>query len=1826
MNREGRYGSLIVTNKPMNRIGRYEPISEQTIKVTSPVTQPSLSVGQPYVNSKIVSPVNNQRVSVAPPVTQPNMRVVQPAESPGVRVAEPKYDTTPSKFNPNLYSDQGLVDEVNRRRGAVSVNAPRVPDLGGFSQQAQGPADIISDKDFLNKTDNGLVVVRGKKYPSGVLGNIMVGMASVDKNIPMKLLTAGGLFYSAVNTAITEPLLKFWGKDEVGGFKSSDITNSPREELKDNKYYKIGRDLAENKGDITIDELARALEASGSEVRKLAQPSVRVAGPQSQPNVRVAEPQQTPGLRVIGAEPTPEKISGIGGFIDSFANWDSKDLPYYGSGKEAVENIGVAVAFDKFKKGTATAEDKAKLDAYYKYQESEAKKRENVGYNAGEIIKGSARFMAELLPAVLTEIFTAGLAPTGDAMILNAAAKYGAKKTLQKMMKDSAYKATVTGALKNTVKREGILLTKQFALTAPTNITLGTASKMIGQIDMATGQVIDEGQPIGEALVNATSAHTVELLTERGGGVTGKILGKLTAPAKKVVVKTAIWQALRKRFPKAAESQLVTVLNKAGWNGVVGEWFEERDADVLNQALFAAGLGDQEFQGLTMEQIVSEIIAFSIMGGGHSVVTNVGGKLFKGDKDTGGQYQTLYHVTTPQAAAEINKTGVPKIEGDKAFYAWRTREDAERWAEISGENVEIVEVQAKPWNIKNAKERKSVTAQNNAGQPLYDVVYSESDFKPKDITVESEDIMFRGEGEAVRGIPAGLENVGVEGGQHKATVNVLGDDVVYFSRDKKVAGKYGDITEADVNLKNPLVLDNSKGYDGDIALFKLMQEQGVKSPLDINIQNEGAVAVKQATNDLKAAIEKAGYDGVEVVVKKGEDSQLNQLFEDDQTIVFDKSVIKEAQSKTVESEDKSSNKTGPGHRKFERWLQNLLTSKTILPEDAVIMRALVEDFNDQLLYDTKFFRVRADALSKGGSYKFSYDRLNLLEFLGLQGASSQQIRQGVIAWKKDRMQQNFPDSLIEYGTGELGLRTGLTNEGIASWVFAHEFSHLGYYMVLNEAERQIVIDEYNKLTKQERESLFSHVGESKRVKHYTGSPVEFFAQSGADYMIENKVPTAKMEPLLNKIAKKFYEGIRKLVNRGENDSVNRLRPLFEKILVGDRSTPLSEFAKKESLSHKAALREIMEVAPKTKKQQQLFKGSKPDPETQSLFESEPPRKGDSPMDAAQGIVDSLPPDIASTIEPLEKVLEGDIRTPLNVKIRWIDYMRTPWKVFDRMGIRPAYQKLLKGFEAYTKELPKNIDKITAWSKRVPEESNERIFRFLDGEGIELNPQEAQVASEIRAWLAEWADRLGMEPDARISEYITHIFPFSSSGEIPEEIALIINKKIPGSVYNPFLLQRKGAEGYLKNTWKALDAYTKRATRKVHMDPALEEIKAASAKFTDVSQKNYLERYMGGVNMRPTDIDTSIDNHIKEKAGYLFGGRPTARITRAIRMMISRAKIGGSATSFAKNITQGVNTFSELGTKYTVRGYADLSKFGAKELQENGVLIAPFIEDRTYSAIKKAAERFDKVLFLNMNASELVNRGAAYYGAKAKYLDGKISRKEFRAAFGENMPEGGYVPTKEDAITYGKFVSAKTQFLFGSLDTPVALNSDIMKMLFQFQTFGLKQAEFVGTLYNDKEFAKLFRYMLSSMLLFQYIGQMFGMKWDDSFKTLRWGMPPAFQFALDLYRSGILGEDKYGNKLDAEKRTKLLGKSLFTNMFPAGAQIARGVEGIGAVNEGASRKDSGELEYRIDQTPMNYLRAGLWGKRNLSESKEYYDKLDKKKKEKSNSSGSRAGRY
>lgn len=547
------------------------------------------------------------------------------------------------------------------------------------------------------------------------------------------------------------------------------------------------------------------------------------------------------------------------------------------------------------------------------------------------------------------------------------------------------------------------------------------------------------------------------------------------------------------------------------------------------------------------------------------------------------------------------------------------------------------------------------------------------------------------------------------------------------------------------------------------------------------------------------------------------------------------------------------------------------------------------------------------------------------------------------------------------------------------------------------------------------------------------------------------------------------------------------------------------------------------------------------------------------------------------------------QTPVNKKINILDYFRTPEAVLKKIGLGNDVKYLRTQYEAYLKELPQDIKVISEWAKEVPKESNARIFRYLDGQAVDLNPVEKKVASEIKTYLSEWADRLNLPEDKRIANYITHIFDEQIiKKEFDEDLAKIIADKVPSSVYDPFLQKRLGTLGYREDTWAALDAYTKRAVRKFYMDPALEKI-AEKAGSLEESQWRYVKSYLDRVNMRPTDIDNLIDNTIKSipSIGYKFGQRPVTYLSQKVRQLVYRSTLGLNIGSAVRNLTQGVNTYAELGERWTLKGYTDLIKNGASELNDVGVLTEPFIQDRTLSTAKQTLQKIDKGLFAFFDTAEKINRGAAYYGAKAKAL-----------AEGKTLTE---------AVEYGKEIVRKTQFAFGSIDTPVALQSDIMKSFFQLKNFTIKQLEFLGGKVARKEFAGLVRYTIGSIAMLETIGKLFGMKATDIIPfSLNPLSSPIPQAIVGTGSDLLTGKDEYGNKLSPSQDINRLGGRLLP-FVPVGSQAKKTIQGLSAVSQGKDITSNGRTKYKIPQTPTNYIRAALFGKNNLPAAQSYFNR-------------------
>lgn len=574
----------------------------------------------------------------------------------------------------------------------------------------------------------------------------------------------------------------------------------------------------------------------------------------------------------------------------------------------------------------------------------------------------------------------------------------------------------------------------------------------------------------------------------------------------------------------------------------------------------------------------------------------------------------------------------------------------------------------------------------------------------------------------------------------------------------------------------------------------------------------------------------------------------------------------------------------------------------------------------------------------------------------------------------------------------------------------------------------------------------------------------------------------------------------------------------------------------------------------------------------------------------------------------QKILQGramfdDLmrQTPVKQKVNLIDYLRTPNRVLEKIGMGDESKLLRQQYDTYQTALPKEIDKITAWSKRVSPEANEKIFRWLDGEKtIVLTPAEQGVAGEIRTYLNDWATKLNLPPHRRVSEYITRLFRLGTiEAEFDEDLARIIDPKIAKSIYNPFLEKRIGTRiDYLRDTWGALQAYVKRGTRKYYMDPVLERV-AIKAEALPLESWNYVKAKISGINMRPEDIDNLIDNAVKSSPiGYRLGQRPTALVTRKARQMVFRGLLGLNPASALRNLSQSTNTYALTGEKNffiglmkTVQNLPRLVLGKDTELEAAGVLGKNIIQDRNLNAVRKFWQTADEVMYYQFDLAEKINRGIAYWAGKAQGTSRGMNEQQ--------------------AIEFAKDIVGKTQFYYDVIDTPVALQSDLAKTLFQFAKYPVAQTEFLLEMVGRKDVLGSLRWIGSSLLFIATAGKILGMDWKDMFPQYRFGNPPTLQLPWEAGKAALNVPDQYGKVSDEQNPLMRIIQSQGVqrgalNYFPAGSQIKRTIQGLQSYNKGESTTPTGNIRFPVEQTTSNLIRSGLFGQYSTPQAKQYFD--------------------
>jgi hypothetical protein len=266
-------------------------------------------------------------------------------------------------------------------------------------------------------------------------------------------------------------------------------------------------------------------------------------------------------------------------------------LPFVSQLTETGKAAAMYQAVKNMEAGTATVEQVDFLVRAARLREAARARGKDALSWAGDAVAHLPAFMGEFLA-------------TGGAYRAGKVGAYAATSAAKQFIGNGLRRAlaVATGAAAQAVSARSVSV-------AGGTIERTTPQVVLSEDDQRAIQPIiaEEGDGFAEAFAKSVGNEFLEVLSERSGVLFDKYL---VAPAKGWVIKNIL-----KKYPGIGIPGLKNFLSKAGWNGVIGEVFEERVSEGLR-----AVAGVEPYTPPTADQLLGELIAFSIPGAPGAVV------------------------------------------------------------------------------------------------------------------------------------------------------------------------------------------------------------------------------------------------------------------------------------------------------------------------------------------------------------------------------------------------------------------------------------------------------------------------------------------------------------------------------------------------------------------------------------------------------------------------------------------------------------------------------------------------------------------------------------------------------------------------------------------------------------------------------------------------------------------------------------------------------------------------------------------------------------------------------------------------------------------------------------------------------------------------------------------------------------------------------------------------------------------------------------------------------------------------------------------------------
>lgn len=385
-------------------------------------------------------------------------------------------------------------------------------------------------------------------------------------------------------------------------------------------------------------------------------------------------------------------------------NWE-RMVPFYNFAPELADTGNIYQSYKRILDGTADEKDIELAKLWQGREQELAERGTTLGYKVLEIASQIPAFGAEFVAT--SGLYTAGKKATMAA--LQAALKNVSKDVIEKNLLARGAAFSV-GALAQTPAVMGLKLPANVLqrMTPDMQLTEDEQNSLYGEITK-------EGDDFNTAIAKALGDSYIEVFSERTGGLVPAAWAKLPFAAKTQALKAALISRLFKSTPNPDVAALLGKLkDKAAWNGILGEMFEERVGEAMRAisgiddeyqlaAIYKRGGGDA-----VAEQLAAEALAFAIPGAGRSVLERLprkGGAVEPTEPPTPDQLRQQDHADLRSDLKQTLDDPRPMDE----IAAERQRQEAEATAAAEAEQTQALANLSQQYGVPNVDDRVVVT-------------------------------------------------------------------------------------------------------------------------------------------------------------------------------------------------------------------------------------------------------------------------------------------------------------------------------------------------------------------------------------------------------------------------------------------------------------------------------------------------------------------------------------------------------------------------------------------------------------------------------------------------------------------------------------------------------------------------------------------------------------------------------------------------------------------------------------------------------------------------------------------------------------------------------------------------------------------------------------------------------------------------------------------------------------------------------------------------------------------------------------------------------------